>query len=191
MRLPAPIFGFLIIFGLGTMGSAGAALVLQLDPTAFKISFAGSNTGTTNTNSGVGRVDWTGAATLSDSTSQSLAIGSAFDAGSGIAFSPNSFFRRRGGTSDYYLELYTNSADTQTISGNGFEVSYSSWTPLQKADLQSFVVGGGELALLFGGEFSSISTQVVPEPGTVALLGSALVVGGLAAARRRAASRRR
>ncbi len=42
-----------------------------------------------------------------------------------------------------------------------------------------------EFSLAINGGFSDISTQLVPEPGTIGLLAVALLVAGGAAARRR------
>ncbi|MGC1481731.1 MAG: PEP-CTERM sorting domain-containing protein [Chthoniobacterales bacterium] len=181
MKFSAIATGFVVAISvLVGVGSTRAALVLQLDPTASTIAFTGSDFGTTNSNSGVGRVDWSSPATLSDGSSRNLAIGGAFDAGTGIAFSPDSFFRLEGGSSRYVIELYTNNAGEQTISGNESTVSYNGWTPSQKADLENFVATGGELALSFGGAFTSVGTQVVPEPSAVAMLGLGAAFGGIA-----------
>ncbi len=155
--------------------TAQAALVFNLDPIGETFTFTGSDTGTPNSNASGGRTDFAAPFSLRNTSNASRSINAAITADSGLSVFATSFFRIQGSASTrgYAIEIFTGDDSTQSIFGTGETVDYGgSFTATQKADLSTFVAGGGQFALSFGGGFSPISTQIVavPEPSTWALL---------------------
>ncbi len=164
-----------------------AALVLNVDPAALTITFSGSDVGTPNPNSGAGRVDWNSSFSLTNTSNNAVSINNAVNSTQALSDFTPSVFRLQGSaaTPGFAIEIYTADATLQTLSGTGTPVSYASWTTSQQTDLANFAAAGNDFDLVFGGGFSSISTQLVPEPGVIGMLGAAGLLIGVFAARRR------
>lgn len=157
---------------LAVAATSPAGLVFQLDPTAETFAFTGSDTGTPTAFSGAGRSFWTIPLALSSARELNTLIDTAISSTSGPSFSSNSFFKVQGNPPDPFYRIEINSGDAaeQTISGLGTPISYANFTAAEKIDLQNFVGSNGSFPLALGAGFASITTQVVPEPSTVALL---------------------
>ncbi len=155
---------------------AGAALILNVDPSTQTFSLTGSDSGTVNDLFGAGELQYNSFAPVTSSDLLTVPLGTGFFTSSDI---PVGAFGREGAiltNSGLVLLLSVNGAGPTTITGTGVPVSYASFGGA--ADLEAFV--GGTLNFQAGGSgFSDI--RVVPEPASLALLG----LGGLMIAARR------
>ncbi len=181
---------FLFAFALLTaVPTSQGALVFELDPTAQTFTFTGSDTGTPNfvPTSGTGRSSWAQTFPLADTSNTSLSISGAITADSGLSvFDTTTFrFQGTGGDAGFKIDIYTGDADLQTITGTGNPINYAELLSVkQKANLETFVNSAGTFPLTFGGGFSAITTQVVPEPSTIPLLIATLALFGATLLRR-------
>lgn len=188
MKCPSRWFlAILAVTILMGISPARAVLILEFDPTAFTFRFLGTDTGTPNPNSGAGRTDWSQPFSLSNATNNSVSLDTAISSNEGLSPFTTSLLRIQGSAASpgFAIEIFTSTANLQTLTGTGTPVSYANWTTTQKSDLESFVTGGGQFPLVFGASFESILTQVVPEPGTLGLLALTATLGGVAVLRRR------